>query len=150
MMEMMTAEMAAMRLTAVSQFVWSFDQPVGSCDQPVGSCDQPVGSCDQPVGPCDQPVGSCDQPVGSCISLWGHVISLWGHVISLWGHVITNHLDLTTLIEPPHISTHTVGRCTAEQYVCITGGCVNQTQVCDGQQDCQDGSDEFRCCKHRY
>ena len=37
--------------------------------------------------------------------------------------------------------------CTAEQFSCITGGCVPQQDRCDGKPDCKDGTDEYNCRK---
>ena len=37
-------------------------------------------------------------------------------------------------------------RCIPGQFLCkLTGGCVSLTAVCDGKQDCDDGSDEQQC-----
>lgn len=35
--------------------------------------------------------------------------------------------------------------CTQGQFACEAFGCVEAAFVCDGQQDCSDGSDEARC-----
>lgn len=35
--------------------------------------------------------------------------------------------------------------CVEGQFACWTFGCVDSKQVCDGNQDCVDGSDEERC-----
>uniref|UniRef100_A0A665VKH1 SCO-spondin n=1 Tax=Echeneis naucrates TaxID=173247 RepID=A0A665VKH1_ECHNA len=35
--------------------------------------------------------------------------------------------------------------CVEGQFVCRSFGCVDSAQVCDGRQDCMDGSDEERC-----
>ncbi|XP_061877506.1 SCO-spondin isoform X2 [Entelurus aequoreus] len=35
--------------------------------------------------------------------------------------------------------------CVAGQFACRSFGCVDSAQVCDGRQDCLDGSDEERC-----
>jgi hypothetical protein len=37
-------------------------------------------------------------------------------------------------------------RCSPGQYMCqLTGSCVSIRAVCDGNRDCEDGSDEFGC-----
>ena len=37
------------------------------------------------------------------------------------------------------------GQCSAGQFTCISGDCVDLTSKCDGQFDCFDGSDESDC-----
>lgn len=33
-------------------------------------------------------------------------------------------------------------------FTCLAGGCVAQEKYCDGNYDCEDGSDENFCCKY--
>ena len=33
----------------------------------------------------------------------------------------------------------------ATEYRCTNGNCIDQKYVCDGDNDCDDGSDEFNC-----
>uniref|UniRef100_A0A669AYK6 Heparan sulfate proteoglycan 2 n=1 Tax=Oreochromis niloticus TaxID=8128 RepID=A0A669AYK6_ORENI len=37
------------------------------------------------------------------------------------------------------------GPCRVDQATCQTGECIPRDYICDGQRDCPDGSDEFRC-----
>lgn len=37
------------------------------------------------------------------------------------------------------------GPCRADQATCQSGECIPRDYICDGQRDCSDGSDEFRC-----
>uniref|UniRef100_A0A8C5EK91 Heparan sulfate proteoglycan 2 n=1 Tax=Gouania willdenowi TaxID=441366 RepID=A0A8C5EK91_GOUWI len=37
------------------------------------------------------------------------------------------------------------GPCRADQATCQSGECIPRDHVCDGERDCSDGSDEFRC-----
>ena len=39
----------------------------------------------------------------------------------------------------------TANPCGAGYFLCKLGGCVAQSQVCDFNQDCNDGSDEASC-----
>ena len=39
--------------------------------------------------------------------------------------------------------------CTSAQYQCHNKLCVSELWVCDGDNDCGDGSDEAHCDKHR-
>lgn len=40
---------------------------------------------------------------------------------------------------------HSLAGCKAGEFTCDNGKCVNSTQHCDGDVDCQDGSDEEGC-----
>lgn len=40
--------------------------------------------------------------------------------------------------------------CVEGQFACRSFGCVDAAQVCDGRQDCFDGSDEERCGKYQH
>ncbi|KAA0707146.1 Basement membrane-specific heparan sulfate proteoglycan core protein [Triplophysa tibetana] len=38
-----------------------------------------------------------------------------------------------------------LGPCRADQATCQNGQCISRDYICDGEQDCKDGSDELRC-----
>ncbi|UYV71547.1 SORL1 [Cordylochernes scorpioides] len=38
--------------------------------------------------------------------------------------------------------------CTPNQYQCLTGECIWDSAVCDGQKDCTNGDDEILCYRH--
>ncbi|XP_072305364.1 basement membrane-specific heparan sulfate proteoglycan core protein isoform X2 [Eucyclogobius newberryi] len=52
---------------------------------------------------------------------------------------------------PPVVTTTPARRttyprpCRADQATCQSGECIPRDYICDGQRDCSDGSDEFRC-----
>lgn len=37
------------------------------------------------------------------------------------------------------------GPCRVDQATCQSGECIPRDYICDGERDCSDGSDEFRC-----
>ena len=37
--------------------------------------------------------------------------------------------------------------CTEDQYDCENGNCISSNLVCNGKDDCKDGSDETNCGK---
>lgn len=37
--------------------------------------------------------------------------------------------------------------CEVRSYQCKNGACINETLICDGKRDCQDGDDEENCSK---
>lgn len=44
------------------------------------------------------------------------------------------------------------GDCAPSEFACESGGCVPRSQLCNGRDNCDDGSDEFNCldrCEHR-
>lgn len=41
-------------------------------------------------------------------------------------------------------------RCKADQARCQSGECISRIFICDGERDCQDGSDELRCGKSDF
>ncbi|XP_063157945.1 SCO-spondin-like [Candoia aspera] len=55
---------------------------------------------------------------------------------------LSSHLSGPTLIPSPGMPRIL---CTQGQFACEAFGCVEAAFVCDGQQDCSDGSDEVRC-----
>lgn len=50
----------------------------------------------------------------------------------------------TTSRKPPRPPSPP-GPCRVDQATCQSGECIPRDYICDGQRDCSDGSDEFRC-----
>ncbi|XP_044207348.1 basement membrane-specific heparan sulfate proteoglycan core protein isoform X2 [Thunnus albacares] len=50
----------------------------------------------------------------------------------------------TTAKKPPRPPV-LPGPCRADQATCQSGECIPRDYICDGERDCSDGSDEFRC-----
>lgn len=41
------------------------------------------------------------------------------------------------------------GPCGPQEATCHSGHCIPKDYLCDGQEDCKDGSDELDCGEHR-
>ena len=54
---------------------------------------------------------------------------------------------MENLISPSAIPT---GSCTLFQYQCDNGNCVMGSDVCNGQDNCGDNSDETQCGRSKY
>uniref|UniRef100_A0A3Q4MA73 Heparan sulfate proteoglycan 2 n=1 Tax=Neolamprologus brichardi TaxID=32507 RepID=A0A3Q4MA73_NEOBR len=52
------------------------------------------------------------------------------------------HFDTTQKVVRPPVQPRP---CRVDQATCQTGECIPRDYICDGQRDCPDGSDEFRC-----
>lgn len=58
--------------------------------------------------------------------------------------VLTTPPTTTTTRKPPRPPSPP-GPCRVDQATCQSGECIPRDYICDGERDCSDGSDEFRC-----
>ncbi|XP_065817156.1 basement membrane-specific heparan sulfate proteoglycan core protein isoform X2 [Labrus bergylta] len=58
--------------------------------------------------------------------------------------VLTTPPQKTTIKKPPRPPSPP-GPCRVDQATCQSGECIPRDYICDGERDCSDGSDEFRC-----
>lgn len=54
---------------------------------------------------------------------------------------------LVILLVSSEVSTQATGRCTADEFICDSGECIDQARRCDRLADCRDASDEVGCRK---
>uniref|UniRef100_A0A4W6FLZ6 Heparan sulfate proteoglycan 2 n=1 Tax=Lates calcarifer TaxID=8187 RepID=A0A4W6FLZ6_LATCA len=59
--------------------------------------------------------------------------------------VFTTTPTTTTTTKKPPRPPGPPGPCRADQATCQSGECIPRDYICDGERDCSDGSDEFRC-----
>ncbi|KAL6119478.1 hspg2 [Pungitius sinensis] len=59
--------------------------------------------------------------------------------------VPTTAATTTTASKKPVRPPSPPGPCRADQATCQSGECIPRDYICDGERDCSDGSDEFRC-----
>lgn len=60
--------------------------------------------------------------------------------------VLTTHpTPTTTTPRKPPRPPSPPGPCRVDQATCQSGECIPRDYICDGERDCSDGSDEFRC-----
>ncbi|XP_076022702.1 basement membrane-specific heparan sulfate proteoglycan core protein isoform X2 [Genypterus blacodes] len=57
----------------------------------------------------------------------------------------TTPITTTTTIAKKVVGPVVPGPCKADQAKCQSGECIPRDYLCDGERDCSDGSDEFRC-----
>nr|XP_046254095.1 basement membrane-specific heparan sulfate proteoglycan core protein isoform X3 [Scatophagus argus] len=59
--------------------------------------------------------------------------------------IFTTPPTTTTTVKKPPRPPSPPGPCRADQATCQSGECIPRDYICDGERDCSDGSDEFRC-----
>ncbi|XP_041802675.1 basement membrane-specific heparan sulfate proteoglycan core protein isoform X5 [Chelmon rostratus] len=59
--------------------------------------------------------------------------------------VFTPPPTTTATVKKPPRPPSPPGPCRADQATCQSGECIPRDYICDGERDCSDGSDEFRC-----
>ncbi|XP_035512277.1 basement membrane-specific heparan sulfate proteoglycan core protein isoform X12 [Morone saxatilis] len=59
--------------------------------------------------------------------------------------VFTTTPTTTITAKKPPRPVSPPGPCRADQATCQSGECIPRDYICDGERDCSDGSDEFRC-----
>ncbi|XP_076597098.1 basement membrane-specific heparan sulfate proteoglycan core protein isoform X2 [Chaetodon auriga] len=59
--------------------------------------------------------------------------------------VFTPPPTTTATVKKPPRPPSPAGPCRADQATCQSGECIPRDYICDGERDCSDGSDEFRC-----
>lgn len=57
--------------------------------------------------------------------------------------------NLPVLVGAAGAAGHTLPICQGREVKCSDGSCIPRQSVCDGNKDCDDGSDEYQCSEYR-